>query len=102
MSELDQEDRGARLSADAQSIIGRKLKAMYDEVVKEPVPDRFLDLLARLDGGSPGAGSIGGASGEAAGAADEAVSTTFSARGAVDGASSAQASMLAESRDGER
>ncbi|ODN72094.1 hypothetical protein A6302_00609 [Methylobrevis pamukkalensis] len=45
------EDKGHRpgLPADAQNVIGRKLKAMYDEVVQQPVPDRFLDLLAKLD-----------------------------------------------------
>jgi hypothetical protein len=29
--------------------IGAKLKAMYDEVVAQPIPDRLLDLLSRLD-----------------------------------------------------
>ncbi|WP_193227659.1 NepR family anti-sigma factor [Aureimonas psammosilenae] len=29
--------------------IGRKLKAFYDDVASEPVPDRFLSLLDALD-----------------------------------------------------
>jgi hypothetical protein len=28
--------------------IGRKIKAVYDEVLQEPVPDRFLNLLDEL------------------------------------------------------
>ena len=31
------------------SAIGRKLKAFYDDVASEPVPDRFLALLDALD-----------------------------------------------------
>jgi hypothetical protein len=29
--------------------IGASLKSMYEEVVKEPVPDAFLSLLAKAD-----------------------------------------------------
>ncbi|MDQ0467192.1 NepR family anti-sigma factor [Labrys wisconsinensis] len=45
--------RTPALPKDAQVKIGEKLKALYDDVVSQPVPDRFKDLLARLDGGSP-------------------------------------------------
>jgi len=38
-----------RLGRDVQSKIGNQLRAIYDDVVKEGVPDRFLDLLKRLD-----------------------------------------------------
>lgn len=31
-----------------QKAIGTKLRAYYDEVAKEPVPDRFVELLKRL------------------------------------------------------
>lgn len=31
------------------SQIGRKLRAQFDEVLSEPVPDRFVDLLNRLE-----------------------------------------------------
>jgi hypothetical protein len=29
--------------------IGRQLRALYDEVADQPVPDRFMELLNRLD-----------------------------------------------------
>ena len=29
--------------------IGRQLRALYDEVASQPVPDRFMELLDRLD-----------------------------------------------------
>lgn len=31
------------------SEIGRKLKQYYDELVTDDVPDRFMDLLQKLD-----------------------------------------------------
>jgi len=34
-------------------IIGRKLREYYDEVAREPVPDRFLELLNRLESTTP-------------------------------------------------
>lgn len=40
-----------------QQAIGVKLRHMFDEVVNEPVPDEFLDILRRADkaaGGSSG------------------------------------------------
>jgi hypothetical protein len=38
-----------RLSRDIQAKIGQQLRAGWDEVVKEGVPDRFAELLKRLD-----------------------------------------------------
>ena len=32
-----------------QQAIGVKLRQMFDEVVNEPVPDEFLDILRRAD-----------------------------------------------------
>ena len=32
-----------------QAQIGQKLKAMFDEVAKAPIPDKFLDLLDKLE-----------------------------------------------------
>lgn len=32
-----------------QGRLGDKLKEVYADVLSEPVPDRFLDLLAQLD-----------------------------------------------------
>ena len=37
------------LDADVETHIGNRLRAMYDSVLHEPVPDRFLDLLRQLD-----------------------------------------------------
>ena len=32
-----------------QQVIGAKLRQMFDEVVNEPVPDEFLEILRRHD-----------------------------------------------------
>jgi hypothetical protein len=39
----------AMLGADLQAHIGRQLRAVYEEVVGEAVPDRFLKLLEELE-----------------------------------------------------
>ncbi|MCQ8780956.1 NepR family anti-sigma factor [Mangrovibrevibacter kandeliae] len=39
------------------SVIGRRLKAYYDDVASEPVPDRFLLLLDALDQAESGSSS---------------------------------------------
>lgn len=44
----------ASLDGDIQAKIGQHLRAMYDDVVRQGVPDRFLDLLSQLDGGGAG------------------------------------------------
>lgn len=40
----------ARLSATIQNHIGQHLRAAYEDVVQQPIPDRFLLLLQELDG----------------------------------------------------
>jgi hypothetical protein len=40
---------GARLGREVQIKIGQQLRAMYDDVVKQGVPDRFTDLLQQID-----------------------------------------------------
>jgi hypothetical protein len=37
------------IDAEVQAHIGRQLRAVYDDVANEPVPDRFLRLLRELD-----------------------------------------------------
>ncbi len=37
------------LGPELQAHIGRQLRAVYDEIVQEPVPDRFLQLLDELE-----------------------------------------------------
>src|SRR3569623_147017 len=43
------------LKSEIQARIGHQLRAMYDDVVKQGVPDRFADLIRKLDSGeTPG------------------------------------------------
>ena len=37
------------LNAEIQSRIGHQLRAMYDDVVRQGVPDRFVELIRKLD-----------------------------------------------------
>jgi hypothetical protein len=37
------------LDRDIQAAIGDQLRAMHDSILREGVPDRFVELLARLD-----------------------------------------------------
>ena len=39
-----------------QQAIGVKLRQMFDQVVNEPVPDEFLDILRRADRRDSGKG----------------------------------------------
>jgi hypothetical protein len=39
----------ARLGRDIQAKIGQQLRAMYDDVLNQGVPDRFSELLNRLN-----------------------------------------------------
>ena len=39
-----------------QQAIGVKLRQMFDQVVNEPVPDEFLDILKRADARKAGEG----------------------------------------------
>ena len=40
----------AKLSREVQSRLGQQLRAMYDDVVNQGVPDRFNDLINRING----------------------------------------------------
>ena len=46
---------GASVQMQVQDHIGRQLRAVYDDLLSQPVPDRFLELLEQLDKGKPGA-----------------------------------------------
>ncbi|RJF64156.1 hypothetical protein D4Q71_12985 [Rhodopseudomonas palustris] len=37
------------LNAEIQARIGHQLRAMYDDVVRQGVPDRFAELIKKLD-----------------------------------------------------
>ena len=56
MAGRDEEKGGGKLPADARAMIGAHLRRMYDNVVSEPIPDRFTLLLDQLEEGkAPGA-----------------------------------------------
>ena len=44
---------GKGLDGEAQKHIGRMLKATYEEIAHEPVPDKFLELLKQLEASEP-------------------------------------------------
>jgi Anti-sigma factor NepR len=48
LDRLEESPKG-RLSRDVQRKIGQQLRSMYTDVVNEGVPDRFAELLRRLD-----------------------------------------------------
>ncbi|WP_139234034.1 NepR family anti-sigma factor [Methylobacterium pseudosasicola] len=39
------------LSDHTRNRLAAQLRAMYDTVAQQPVPDRFAELIAKLDGG---------------------------------------------------
>lgn len=43
------EKTNSGLNREIQAKIGQQLRAMFDEVVQEGVPDRFANLLRQLD-----------------------------------------------------
>ena len=46
---MTQKKTTANLGRDIQAKLGQQLRAMYDDVVNQGVPNRFSDLLNRLD-----------------------------------------------------
>ena len=44
------ETKPAKLGREVQARLGQQLRAMYDDVVNQGVPDRFADLINRIDG----------------------------------------------------
>jgi hypothetical protein len=45
--------KSGRLDRNVQTKIGQQLRAVYEEVIKEGVPDRFAEFLRRLDKRDP-------------------------------------------------
>ena len=41
---------GGSVGRETRWAIGRQLRTMYDDIVDEGVPQRFVELLRRLDG----------------------------------------------------
>jgi hypothetical protein len=68
MKDVKQQARNAApgkqggLNAEIQSRIGHQLRAMYDDVVRQGVPDRFADLIRKLDT-PPGSSQVGNTGG---------------------------------------
>lgn len=42
-------DPGPEIDSELQAHIGRHLKASYDDILGQDVPDRFLELLQKLE-----------------------------------------------------
>jgi hypothetical protein len=49
MKEVKKLGKQGGLNAEIQSRIGHQLRAMYDDVVRQGVPDRFAELIRKLD-----------------------------------------------------
>ena len=45
----DAKPKQGGLNPEIQSRIGHQLRAMYDDVVRQGVPDRFAELIRQLD-----------------------------------------------------
>jgi hypothetical protein len=48
------------LDARSQEAIGKSLKAHYDDLVRAPIPERFMELLDRLEAKEQAPASHGG------------------------------------------
>ena len=48
------DDAAVKLDASAQALIGQQLRAVYGEIVNQPVPDHLLKLLEDLERKSEG------------------------------------------------
>lgn len=44
---------GVPLPPEAQGQIGKQLRQVYDQMLSEPMPDKFAELLARLAKSEP-------------------------------------------------
>ena len=48
-SQEDAQRGGAPMDARIQNEIGKHLRAIYDDVINEPVPNKFMELLQKLE-----------------------------------------------------
>ena len=44
---------GSMGSPEITDLIGQRLRSFYDGASKQPIPDRFMDLLKKLEASSP-------------------------------------------------
>jgi hypothetical protein len=56
------EGGGVKPGPNVKTYIERQLKSVYDDVLNQPIPDRFLDLLNALDGPAAAAAKNAGPS----------------------------------------
>jgi hypothetical protein len=56
----DPETAAMPMERELQALIGTRLRARYAEILAEPIPDKFLNLLEKLDQLSPPAAAEGG------------------------------------------
>lgn len=56
LSVNDKTESDPKLDSGSQKRIGDQLRAMYDELMQQPVPDRFKELLEQLDKKNGGQG----------------------------------------------
>jgi hypothetical protein len=49
MKDAKSQGKQGALTPEIQSRIGHQLRAMYDDVVRQGVPDRFAELIRKLD-----------------------------------------------------
>jgi hypothetical protein len=35
-----------------EDVVGERLRAVYTQIMRDPIPQRFIELLQRLDGGT--------------------------------------------------
>lgn len=47
----NQEEDAVELDSQSRDVIGEKLKDVYADIVNQPVPDRFRELLDQLEAG---------------------------------------------------
>jgi hypothetical protein len=43
----------SKANSEAYDLIGDRLRMYFDEVARQPVPERFVDLLSQLEKGNP-------------------------------------------------
>jgi hypothetical protein len=48
-SQSAEPEKVVQLAPDVKAKIGKQLRSLYDEVIQEGVPDRFLAILKALD-----------------------------------------------------
>ena len=52
--------QGPEIDSELQAHIGRHLKASYEDILSQDVPDRFVELLAKLEAKQKPEGPEGG------------------------------------------